>query len=124
MVDYGLMIELFIHTLDRESQHKSFVVKIRNRLERAHKRNLKLCIISELKIRKAIKAAETRFKEPGVEISLGALIWLIHNRHKDILKPYGFDPKSFDQLNKFSNAQGVILQTSRVLNLIEEELNK
>ena len=74
MVDYGLMIELFINLLDRESQHKSFVVKIRNRLERVHKRNLKLCKISDLKIRKAIKAAETRFLVQGVEIRLHFII--------------------------------------------------
>jgi len=79
-----------------------------------------MCSVSEKRAKRAIVAAGKQMAELPTEISIGALIWLIHNRHSKVLKPYEFNKESFEQLNKFSNAQGVIMSTAKVLNVIEE----
>jgi len=124
--DYGVLMELFLDVMihqDKELAHKSFIKKITNKLQRYHKNrqgSYSMCAISELRGRKAIDTINKQVD--SVEISIGALCWLIYNKHKEELQPYGFNVKAFEELNRYYNVQGVIMQTARVLSLIEGEL--
>lgn len=128
ITDYGVLMELFLDVLiakDKELVHKSFIKKITNRLTRYHKRRLQQCAVSEQKVKKAIIAVEAEMKEHsagGVEISLGALCWIIYNKHQVELKPYGFDKKPFEDMNRYFNAQGVIMKTAKIVTKIEEAM--
>jgi len=125
--DYGVLLELFMNTVtvkDRELQHKSFITKIYNKIHRFHKRRLNMCRYSEDKVKRAITRAEKELKPSHEHVSLGAMCWLIYNRHKEELAPYGFDPVSFEQMNKFFGAQGLALQTAKVLKIIEENMHE
>ena len=124
ITDYGVLMELFIDVLvkkDKELAHKSFIKKITNKLDRYHKRRIPQCAISEQKAKKALYKVEQESDE--TQISLGALCWLIYNKHQVELKPYGFDKKPFEEMNKHFNAQGVIMQTARIVTKIEEAMN-
>ncbi len=126
ITDYGVLMELFIASVVKrtpELEHKSFIKKIQNKLDRYHKRRLGMCAKSETRVRSAVLKAEEALKDLPSEISIGAIIWLIHNRHRDELKPYEFDPKTFEDMNKYFHAQGVIMATAKVLNKIEEYMN-
>ena len=125
ITDYGVLMELFLDVLirkDKDLGHKSYIKKITNKLNRYHKRRIPSCAQSEQKARLAVSKVERRTEE-GTEISIGALCWLIHNRHKELLKPYGFEKRPFEELNRAFNAQGVIMSTAKVLNQIEEAMN-
>ncbi len=125
ITDYGVLMDLFIHSVVKRTPdlaHKSFIKKIQNKLDRYHKRRLSMCQTSELRVKRAVTVTEEELRDMPSEISIGAIIWLIHNRHKDILKPYNFDPKSFEDMNKYFHAQGVIMATAKVLNRIEEHM--
>ena len=123
VTDYGVLIELFMGVLTRNNPklvHKSFMKKTQNKLNRYHKRRQGMCSVSEQRVKVAVGKAEEALEDLPQEISLGAICWLIHNRHKEVLKPYGFEPQVFEQMNRYYQAQGVILQTAKVLNKIEE----
>jgi len=123
--DYGILLELFMNTIttaDKELAHKAFIRKIYNKIYRFHKRRANMCVTSERRVRRAVTKAEAELRDLPSEISLGAICWLIHNRHKAELKPYDFDPKSFEQMNKYFQAQGVIMSTAKVLTKIEEHM--
>ncbi len=125
VTDYGVLIELFIASVVKRSpelEHKSFIKKIQNKLDRYHKRRLAMCAVSEHRIRVAVGKAEGALKDLPSEISIGAIIWLIHNRNREILKPYDFDVRAFENMNKYFQAQGVIMATAKVLNKIEEHM--
>ena len=124
VTDYGVLMERFLMVMvqDTELQHKSFIKKIQNKMDRYHKRRQQMCSVSESRVVRAITQAEKVMTELPQTISIGAIIWLIHNRHKEVLKPYDFNKESFEQLNKFCNAQGVIMSTAKVLNVIEEHM--
>ena len=123
--DYGILLELFMNTMttaDKELAHKAFIRKIYNKIYRFHKRRANMCVTSERRVRRAVTKAEAELKDLPSEISLGAICWLIHNRHREELAPYNFDPVTFEQMNKFFTGQGVIMQTAKVLNKIEEHM--
>lgn len=127
VTDYGVLMELFIGVLvdkDRELAHKSFIKKITNRLDRYHKRRQNQCAMSEDKVKNAIVIVETATRSEGsTEISLGALCWIVYNKHKEELKPYNFDKRAFEDMNRYFNAQGVIMQTAKVVRRIEEAMD-
>ena len=77
--------------------------------------------ISEIKCKKAVTKINKESNK--IEISIGALVWLIHNRHKEALAPYGLKPESFEQMANYYNAEGVIMQTAKVLTRIEKEID-
>jgi len=125
ITDQGVLMDLFIHSVVKRSPelaHKSFIKKIQNKLDRYHKRRVAMCQVSELRVKKAVTKAEEELRDLPSEISIGAIIWLIHNRNRELLKPYNFDPKSFEDMNKYFHAQGVIMATAKVLNRIEEHM--
>jgi len=125
ITDKGVLMDLFIHSVVKRSPelaHKSFIKKIQNKLDRYHKRRLGMCQVSEIRVKRAVTKTEEELRGMPSEISIGAIIWLIHNRNKELLKPYNFDPKSFEDMNKYFHAQGVIMATAKVLNKIEENM--
>ncbi len=125
VTDYGVLMDLFIHSVVKRSPelaHKSFIKKIQNKLDRYHKRRLVMCQVSEVRVKRAVTKAEEELRDLPSEISIGTILWLIHNRNKELLKPYNFDLKSFEDMNKYFHAQGVIMATAKVLNRIEEHM--
>jgi len=126
-LDYGVLIESFLGVLttsDPELHHKSFVKKIQNKLDRYHKRRQQQCAIAEHRVKLSVSRVEKQMDGSSVEISIGALLWLVQNRHKKALEPYCFNSQAFEQLNKYYDAQGAIMTTAKVLNHIEKELNE
>ena len=118
-------MDLFIASVVKrtpELAHKSFIKKIQNKLDRYHKRRQSMCLVSEGRVKRAVTKAEEELRDLPSEISIGAILWLIQNRHREILKPYNFEPKSFEDMNKYFHAQGVIMATAKVLNRIEEHM--
>ena len=123
-LDYGVLLEKFINILPAEDQHKSFIKKIINRTERYHKRHKTLAGHSELRVGRAVQRAEGFFKDNHQEISIGAVCWVIHNKHKEELSIYGFDKIWFEQMNRYYSAQGVIMTSARVVTVIEGFINE
>jgi len=118
-IEYGMLLEKFILILPPKDHHKSFIKKITNRTIRYHKRNPKAARMAEIRVVKAIHQAEEVFRDNLQTISIGAVCWIIHNKHKEELSGYGFDAVYFDQLNKYFGAQGVALTSAKVVTTIE-----
>ena len=124
ITDYGVLMEKFIEAMGKDFAHKSYIKKITNKLERFHKRRRSMCAVSENRVFNAVQATEKIYADVPSSISLGAIVWLIHNKHKEELKPYGFDPQVFEQMNRAIGAQGVVMESGRVLRAIEAEMDR
>ena len=122
ITDQGVMMAIFIYSLPDELHHKSFIKKITNKLTRYHKRRVAMCEDSDRRVKKAIYTVWQRHANDKKEMSIGALIWLIHSRHKEDLKPYEFDVRAFENMNRYFKAQGAVMTTAKILTEIEEEL--
>ena len=125
ITDYGVLMELFLDVLKKDNpelHHKRFMRKITTKLEKFHRKRLPMCSASEVKVKQAVHKAEQQLAEMPTTISIGAIVCLIYSRYKDILKPYEFEDIDFQMLNKYSNPKGIIMQTAKVLNRIEENM--
>lgn len=118
-IDYGMLLEKFLDILPPEEQHKSFVKKILNRTNRFHKRNGRLAAMAEARVNVAVKKAEDVYRENNHTISIGAVCWVIFNKHQDELKEYNLSRVWFEQMNRYYSAQGVIMSSAKVVTTIE-----
>jgi len=118
-IHYGMLLEMFLDILPPKDKHKSFVVKIHNRTVRFHQKHKREAGRAELEVRAAVQKAERVFRGNSQSISIGAICWVIHNKHKEELIGYGFDMVWFEQMNRYYKAQGVIMSSAKVVSTIE-----
>jgi len=118
-IHYGILLEMFLDILPPEDKHKSFVVKIRNKATRYHTRHKRQAAASERLVKEALKKSEKVFTDSPVAISIGAICWIIHNKHEEELAGYGFDRIWFAQMNKYYSSKGAVMTSAKVVSVIE-----
>jgi len=123
---WSVVLYVFLRELDDYERSRPWVVKIFNAINR---KNHVPKVIEDKTYLKAVDIATEAFKKSWTEfsdgktISVSSIAWLINNRYREALKPYKFNDKHFNQLNR-NGSSGFAMNSAKVLNAIEKYMDQ